>query len=181
MMFTNRELCMTQFPRLSMVGAIKFAVCLMSMILLSDYRVLAADDDYRVTKVDWYAGRDEVVITYDLQGDPETSYEVSLVLLRENDKEFSFTPWLVKGDIGTGEFARKGNTIRWSYKNDFLSELKETDYYFEIRVERKRPFPWLVVGGGAAVGVVAYMLVTSKNESDGKQVTSGLPYPPTRP
>ena len=172
---------MRQSRTIQIPEVIKIAVVVMLVLFSVDTRALAADDDYRVTKLDWYAGRDEVVIMYDLQGDPDATYEVSLVLLRENDKEFSFTPWLVKGDIGKGDFAGRGNTIRWSYKNDFLSGLNETDYYFEIRVERIRPFPWLVVGGGAAVGVVAYLLASSKSESNGSQATSGLPYPPTRP
>ena len=164
----------------------RISVPLMSLsllCLLCDAQAFGGDENFRLTRVDWIVTRDEVVISYDLEGATDETYIVSVVLLRENDKTYSFTPLLVNGNIGQGKFAGKGNEIRWSYKNDFVRDLSGNDFYFEVKVEKPGGIPWIVVGGGAAIAgiVLALTLNPPTSESGPASGTNVLPFPPPRP
>jgi hypothetical protein len=135
--------------------------------------------DFSVSRIEWAIVLDEIIIDYDVVGEPDDEYNVALVLLRRSDKEFRFTPRLVKGNIGKGQTAGTNKQIRWSYRSDLLTELHGDDYFFEITIEKLRPFPWVMVATGAALGGLLTFLLTSSGEKP--PAPPELPYPPVRP
>jgi hypothetical protein len=133
-------------------------------LLLCPKQIHAGDENYRAKNVAWKIVKDEIVITYDLEGDFTEKYNIAVLLRRERDKEFLVEPRTVSGDIGEEKLVGTKKTIRWKYLRDEPKGFAGNDYYFEIIVEQAGGFPWLWVGGGAAAAGVAVALLLKKDE-----------------
>lgn len=139
-------------------------------------------DEPRGTNVRWSIKNEAIIINYDLIGNPDSKYDVKIVMKRENDPSFSATPVTTEGDIGEGFFGGVNRTIRWYFRRDYPQGFQGEGYYFEVRVTNiTQQSTWLyyAIGGAAVVaGVIA--LIVSGNQS--KNSTSPeLPAPPDRP
>jgi hypothetical protein len=166
------------------LSASRLFVLSISMMVLSfflDAHAFAADDDYRLTRLEWRILHDEVVVTYDLEGEENENYVVSVTLLRESDKTFRLNPIFVTGKVGKGKFAGTNNEIRWAYKNENAGKFDGSDYYIEVRVEKPGGFPWLIAAGGAAIAGIAIALAANQKAAPPSSSTDQLPYPPPRP
>jgi len=165
------------------------SVVMMMCILavLGGYLVEAQEkspEEIRLTNLDWSTAGNAVVISYDLIAPPEDSYEVSVVVLREDDRTFKLVPKSLTGHVGKGKYAGQSRQIRWAYRQDVPQGLRGDRYYFEIHVYPVQgTSPWLYVGLGAvaAAGGAAAILLTSKKEEPGGTGQAELPAPPSRP
>jgi hypothetical protein len=156
------------------------AVALPMLSLLLNVSALAGEEGFRLTNVDWWIERDEIVVSYDLEGDANESYVVTIVLKRQSDPLFKFKLATVVGKMGEGKFAGKNNEIRWKYKSDAPQGFSGSDYFFQVSVDRPKGFPWLYVAGGAlAAGIAVAVLAGKKTETPGTE--TGLPNPPAHP
>ncbi len=139
--------------------------------------------EVRGTNIKWALKENLIVITYDLNGSSEDTYDVSIALRNERDSSFSIIPATVEGDIGAGQFAGVEREIRWYFRKDFPQGFQGEGYYFEIFVkpiQQKSNLLYYVVGGAAVtVGIVALLLGTSSPERP--PPTLYLPGPPVRP
>lgn len=135
-----------------------------------------------ITNVSFEAQQDKIIIYYDLTGDKDQDYEVSLTLRREEYIAFQIAPKSVTGDIGKGKFAGTKRKIVWDVSKDYHIDPEVTDYYFEVKVKE--------IGGGiswyyyviAAVlgGTTAAVLIGGK--ADEPTVTKQpIGPPPVRP
>ncbi|MFH0989273.1 MAG: hypothetical protein V1799_04565, partial [bacterium] len=138
----------------------------------------------RIENARWAIVEGTVVINYDLVAKPDVEYEVKIVLKRESDRNFSFTPKTVSGAIGEGKHAGVNKEIRWSYMKDLPSGIYGDGYFFEFSVDVVESSSWYyyalgalaVIGGGGA-----YFLGKPKTGGD-STVPQGLPEAPkTRP
>jgi hypothetical protein len=129
-----------------------------------------------------------ILIEYEIvNGDPNSDYEVSIVLLRSSDITFKYAPEVLEGDIGEGKFAGKTNTIKWLYTSEEEELLSEgEDYYFEVKAERIiAGSTWYYYAGGAvAAGIVAFLIAGGSGNGD--ETTNGggtttIADPPGRP
>jgi hypothetical protein len=130
-----------------------------------------------------------ILIEYEIEnGDPNSDYEVSIVLLRSSDNTFKYVPEVLEGDIGEGKFAGKMNTIKWLYtsaEEELLSEGE--DYYFEVKAEKiTGGSTWYYYAGGAVVaGLAAFLLSSSGGNGNGTTngggTTETIADPPGRP
>lgn len=155
-------------------------IALPMLSLLINVSAFAGGEGFRLTKVDWWIERDEIVVSYDLDGQANEPYLVTIVLKRQGDPSFKFELATVVGKVGEGTFAGKNNEIRWKYKNDAPQGFIGNDYYFQVTVDQRKAFPWLYVAGGAlAAGVAVAVLAGKKSESI--PPPSGLPDPPPHP
>lgn len=139
----------------------------------------------RLANLDWRLQGDVIVISYDLLAPTDEEYEVSLVMLRENDRSFKVVPKSVSGQVGKGKFAGQTREIKWEYKKDAPRGFTGEGYYFEISVEPVGGgSTWLYVGlGVAAAGGAAAVLLGGKKVGDGTPppTPTELPAPPIRP
>lgn len=130
----------------------------------------------------WSRVGDVVVITYDLMGSPEETYDVSLVLRRQNDRSFSFVPTVLAGNVGKDQSVGSGKEIRWDYKKDLPSGLSGDDYWFEltaVKIEKGGGVPWWVyAAGGAGVAVAVAVLGGGKGGDTSPPQSTTLPGPP---
>jgi hypothetical protein len=118
-----------------------------------------------------------ILIDYEIEnGDPDSDYEVSIVLLKRGDVTFKYIPEVLEGDIGEGKFAGKKNTIRWLYtstEEELLSGGE--DYYFKVNADKVTgSTTWYYYAGGAVIaGIIALLIIDGETET--------IADPPERP
>lgn len=158
-------------------------LCLLSLLLdIRMYALTQDEGEVRVTNVNWTIEEDTIVITYDLNGPIDKKFDISVLMLRENDPAFNVAPIAMEGDVGEGFFVGTGRRIRWYYRSDIPLGIYGEGYYFQIIVKPvSAGIPWYTVAVGAAVvgGIVA--LLVMKKGDDAPATRGELPGPPTRP
>lgn len=117
-----------------------------------------------LANLDWTVQQDEVVIIYDLLGDRDESFDVSVTMLQRNDSTFRIVPSTMTGDIGPATTAGPGRIIRWRWRDDIPWELTGGGYYFELRTERSAETKWwlMALGAAAAGGLTAVLMASAR-------------------
>ena len=175
-MMLQRMLRHLRPPALALMGAV--------ILMLVPHPVLASertDNQPRVTNVDWVLDDEQMVVSYDLNGEPDSRYVVKLVLRRAGDPAYRIVPSHAFGDVGQGILAGKGKVIQWSIQSE-LGQLPEgEDFFVELMAEEADTIPWyLVVVGVAVSGATIYSLVQHGQEPATPEIAV-LPSPPARP
>ena len=134
-----------------------------------------------VSNVRFESYDDSIVVFYDLQGDANQEYDVSLTLKREEFVTFQVVPKQVSGDIGNGVVQGLKRRIVWNPTHEFIITPDNTDYYFEVKASiASGGIRWYYYAAAAVVGGGAAALLLSKKTSGGEaQVPIGAP--PLRP
>jgi hypothetical protein len=145
-------------------------------------RQLTADQT-RSSNVRWTKKNDVIIINYDLLGQADAKYDVRVVMKKDKDPSFVFTPKNIEGHIGEGVSAGTDREIRWYFRTEYTLRIQSDECYFEIQV-RKMDEPshllYYIAGGAALVGGVLGIIL-SKNQSGGPELVSTLALPPARP
>jgi hypothetical protein len=137
--------------------------------------------DAQVRNVSFDVIKNDVYIYYDLTGEADTEYEVTVVLRRETISGYIFPLRTISGDVGKGKFAGEKRTIIWDVSKDFHIDEEVTDYYFEVTAEKVGGIPWYYyVGGGLVAGAAAALIIGSGGEEQTETKTAIQP-PPVRP
>ena len=128
----------------------------------------------------------KIFIYYQLNGDPEKEYDISVVLKRTSVPSFELTPSDLSGNIGKGKFGDGSKkTIIWTLKPEEKSILNGEDFYFVVNAEEVKSgggIPWYVyVGGAALVGGTAAVLLLNKKSDNTTTTSDNFPTPPGRP
>lgn len=113
-----------------------------------------------VTNVVARAEGEQILINYDLQGNPGESYDIRISCSRDGGKSFSVTPAKVAGAVNRWEAAGTGKIITWDAKKD-LGEF-EGDLQFKVTALGK---------GGATVPVASTTSSTSIASGSGSKTT----------
>jgi len=123
-----------------------------------------------------------VVITYDLIGDPDEKYEVTLKLSGSGGRRYDFQPQAVKGDVGKDVRTGLQRTIIWSVLDDHPTGLSGSNFRFRVIAEEQgRSALWYVLGTGLVGGAVASVLsvlggeVSASTGGGGSGSTGGSP------
>jgi hypothetical protein len=137
--------------------------------------------DAQVTNVSFELIKNDVYIYYDLTGEADAEYEVTILLRRESISGYIFPLRTVRGDVGKGKFVGEKRTIIWDVFKDFHIDEEVTDYYFEVTAEKVGGIPWYYyVGGGLVAGAAAALIIASGSEEQTETRTAIKP-PPVRP
>ena len=158
---------------------IKIILLFFTIILL--YHSSIFPQETKVTNVSFELKKNNVFIYYDLEGDKDAEYNVSVTLRREEISGYIFVPTNLSGDVGEGKFVGKGRTIIWEVHKDFHIDEEVTDYYFEVKAEKAGGSTWFYYVGGAVLagGVAALLLVGG--EENGEVTQTAIEPPPIRP
>ncbi len=158
-----------------------FIFILLNVFLFEPILAQVTAEDVLVQNVKWVIKSDVIIINYDLVGSLKTQYEIKVVMKKQDDPIFEFTPRAVEGDIGVGNFAGIKKEITWYYRRDIPQGITSDEkYYFVINVkEIKSSKSWIyyIVGGILATGAII-LLLSDKSKDQGQKE---LPYPPGRP
>jgi hypothetical protein len=137
-----------------------------------------------VTKVHFAVSGLRVTVSYDLQGDPSATYDVSVVLRSRSDPAFGYEPKALSGDIGVGKYAGPGKEIVWDMGKEFPQGMHGSGYYFVVDARRVSAgnstgiLTWLGAGAVAVAAVITFAIVT---RNGGPTSPASYPNPPGRP
>ncbi|MDD5765359.1 MAG: hypothetical protein PHW79_03760 [Candidatus Marinimicrobia bacterium] len=130
-----------------------------------------------VERIDFSVKDKTIDIRYDLNGNPKTKYQVSIVLLRRDQPEYQLVPKKVQGDIGKGKFAGQNRSIIWDFSDELQLGENIADYYFQVTAKPLKNRTLLYGGIGSAVVVGTVVAILIGGESAGKPID----LPPSRP
>ncbi|MFI5236317.1 MAG: hypothetical protein ACHQLA_00085 [Ignavibacteriales bacterium] len=130
----------------------------------------------------------KIYINYDLPGNSNQLYDVSLILKRISNSEAVYEPITVSGDIGEGRHGGKNKLITWDMQKDFPGGLSGEDFYFVVRAEKiteeSNLLMWAGIGLATVAAVVTYVVVGGAETESSEQDPGGsgsFPPPPGRP
>ena len=153
---------------------ITFSIIIFFLISLSSY-------GQKVSNVTFEPQQNNIVIYYDLEGEADAEYEVTVILKREAIPGYLFYPTNIKGDVGEGKFAGKKRTITWEVYKDYKIDEEVEDYYFEVTAEKVGGIGWYYyVGGAVLAGGAAALILMGGDETTTEQPIPIGP-PPIRP
>lgn len=154
------------------------------LVYAADVPALAGDDELisnvRVSK----QGRINIFIEYDLAGDPDELYSVSLRVKLASDTSFTYTPINVIGDIGANVRPGKNRRISWRTSDEHIPALDKPDVQFVVTAVSPQgggPSTELYIAGGAGVlGLALAIILLTSNKAEQEPVRT-YPLPPNRP
>jgi len=153
----------------------RFFFILSIFIILTCPKIFCQD---KITSTFELTGKN-IVLTYELQGDPAQDYEVNVNLRRSSIPVFLYEPDKLTGDVGTGKYVGGKRTITWVMNEKEMNMFSEgEDYYFEVTALKKisGSSSWLYYVGGAAVaGGAAVLLMGKKSMGSSTQSNNDLP------
>lgn len=150
-----------------------FFVCL----LLFPFRTLLAQESI---SVDYKVSGKKIIISYELESDLNSEYEIKLQLRRADVSNFLYIPENLSGDIGEGKYAGGKKEIIWVLTDDELRKSNYQDFYFEViaeKIEDSKGWPWYYYATGVGVigSVVALLLLPEDDDP------ASFPLPPGPP
>jgi len=128
---------------------------------------------------------DIAIITYDLDGDSETTYDVVAALVKEGDPNYRIPVKSATGDIGRGKFAGLQRRIQWDFRKDLPPDFAGgPEYSVEVNATMVKEggggsWVYYVLGGAVVAGGV--VLLTHKSPSSTSSSTPLPSTPPGRP
>jgi hypothetical protein len=174
-------LTFTRYERYITLGLLPLLLLLFLQVPAVGADVPAPEGE--TSNVTWTTRGDIIVINYDLEGEPESRFEVLITMKRENDSAFAIVPRTIEGHIGEGVSAGEKREAQWYYRRDYPLGFSGKGYYFEIEVKKmevRSNMLYYLVGGAAIVGGII-AIIASQNQPSGPPPPGDLPYPPVRP
>ena len=141
--------------------------------------------DVKVKNIVPYLEDDKVKITFDLQGDKESKYEVKLYISSLSNKfeKYEAKPNSVIGDVNNKETTTGEKQIIWTpFGLEWLS-FEDGDIRFEITAEEisSGGIPWYAYAGGALAAAVVAIVVIISGDDESDPEGSDFAVPPIRP
>ncbi len=170
----------------SLRRAVSFLIAL-SIVTVNVNPAYSAESDQSpavVTRVHFAVSGLRVTVSYDLQGDPSATYNVSVILRSRSDPAFEYEPKALSGDIGVGKYAGPDKEIVWDMGKEFPQGLHGSGYYFVVDARKVSSghstgiLTWLGAGAVAVAAVITYVIVT---RNGGPASPASYPNPPGRP
>lgn len=113
-----------------------------------------------------------ILIQYDLNGQLDKKYKISLALSDNNGNTFRIKPESIKGHIGSKIKPGKNKRITWYIKKDYPAGLKGSEFVFAVDAELQKGLrKWPVVLAGTIIVVSGAAYLFSKAKS--KKPTTG--------
>jgi hypothetical protein len=153
------------------------SICLCQKVVCQDAPISAEIKDVRALN------DNEMLITYEVKGDPEENFVVKLFLRSEKDPSLNLKLTTLKGDL-EGNIAGRVCQITWNHSVDYPNAALDEGYFFKIegsRVSSGGGWPWYYYAGGAALVGGAVVLLTSGGSETPPAAQATIPTPPPRP
>ena len=163
------------------------AVVLIGCLALESlpWRTALAGEPPRAVNIRVERGKSRITIMYDLSGDGDEKYTVTVTMKRKSNPGVNYAPKNVLGDVGEGVLAGKERRIEWEFAGEFPRGIGAGDVYFTLDAETESSgiSTWVWIAGGAAVAGVAAILLLKKSNGSTQAPAggSGFPDEPARP
>jgi len=133
--------------------------------------------ELKVQNVHFEDKGETVTVMYDLQGNPEKKYEVSVALSHDQGKSFSIYPQRLSGDVGRNVKPGKNKEIVWKLEDDYPFGLVGDAFVFAVTAQTQKSrisrLPYYVLGAGLVGGIVYYS--TRKSPRENTTMTIRIP------
>ncbi len=135
----------------------------------------------QISNVNFEIVETHAVVYYDLSGDDNTEYEVSLILKREEADAFVFEPKTLSGDFGKKISPGKKKRIVWAMQSEYFIDPEVKDFYFEVVAKEpsSKSFWYYISGIALAGGATAAILIS--NHKDTPAAVESIGSAPDRP
>ena len=131
--------------------------------------------DLRVENVTFEQIGEKIVVRYDLTGQTDKVYKVSLLLSDNSGISYSIEPKTLSGNVGKGITPGKNKYIVWDYTKDFPDGLEGDRFVFAVDAELQSGGGnalYYLLGAGAIGGIV-YFVTNKLKEDEPAQPTTG--------
>ncbi|MBU1100995.1 MAG: hypothetical protein KKA84_11385 [Bacteroidetes bacterium] len=131
-----------------------------------------------------WLNENEILITYDLLGEINEKYDVTINLLMAGNTQFRVEVKTATGDFGSGIKAGVNKKVIWKIFEDYKNIVEGAEYLFAVDVGKASGSTWYYyVLGGAAAAVVAILAGGGSGDDGGGTTTptsGSFPLPPAR-
>ena len=147
---------------------VKTAVAALTLTLLISPAIA---QQHQVKSVRFVDNGKTVVINYDLQGDYNKKYDVTLHLSDDFGYSYQIHPRSVTGDVGKHVKPGYGKKIVWHIKEDILQGLKGDGFVFAVDAEVKKggsKWPLYLAGAAGVIGGTVFMLTRGAEKEEAR-------------
>ena len=139
------------------------------------YSGILAAQDLIVKNVKFEQRGESIIVQYDLIGDRNKKYKISLSLSDDYGKTYRILPKTVLGDIGNNVRSGRNKQITWYLKRDIPEGLQGEDFVFAVDAELQKggsKLPYILLGAGVVGGIV-YFVTKSNGKDQTTEPTTG--------
>ncbi len=164
----------------------KFVLNFKPMLMFFSLIICQTLSAQQISDVSFELVGQNINIYYSLTPITSDNYEITTLLKRTSEPNFSYNPQNLTGDIGEGAYSGVRKKIIWRVSDVEMNMFDGEDFYFEVfanKIEESGGIPWYYYVGTAAVGggVAAILLGGSSDSKSTTNGTQSFPTPPDRP
>ncbi len=173
---------------MSRIKYLRVLIAILMLCNVATIRAFAGDAKVTLTKTEFVG--DTVYLFYDLAGEPEQVFSITLIMKKRSDPKYQYAPKFVTGDVGSSMFSGTGWRIAWNFTREFPAGIDQKDVYFVVEARASgetqaaggsNTILWIAGGAVVAGGIVALLLLNNSSNSGGGTQTGSFPPPPGRP
>lgn len=154
---------------------LRFLFCGIFFLLVFCFQVKT--QDLQVKNVHFVDKQNVIAVYYDLIGNYENKFQISLSLSNDFGKNFEINPISLKGEVGKNIKPGKNKEIFWDIKKDFPNGLSGDGFVFAVDAQLqkgRRKWPYYLLGTGALIGGAVYYL-SQGDESENGSISIAVP------
>ena len=142
------------------------------------YTALLSAQELKVKNVRFEDKGETVEIKYDLEGEADTKYLVSVMLSYDDGKTLPVNTRYLKGDIGKNIRPGTEKEIIWELKKDYPFGLMGDGFVFGVTAESQK---WsikkmsLYIAGTGIVGGIVYFATRTSKQKEVNAITISIP------
>jgi hypothetical protein len=134
--------------------------------------------ELKIKNVQFEDKGETIVVKYDIEGEPERKYKITLSLAYETGKSLPINAKYLKGDIGKNIKPGTGKEIIWELKNDYTFGLIGDGFVFGVTAESQKfsfgRMPLYIAGTGLVGGIIYFATKSVKQENE-NSITITIP------
>ena len=139
-----------------------------ALLILSFFTSPSFSQQLKVENVSFESVGNIVKIKYDLSGNYNKKYKISIRLSNDNGISYNIHPKTTTGDLGKNITPGKNKQIEWHIYKDFPKGLAGDKFVFAVDAElqKGRKWPFYLLGTGVAAGAAVLYLSQQAKEED---------------
>ena len=134
--------------------------------------------ELKVENVQFEDKGETVVVKYDIEGEPERKYRITLTLAYDTGQALPINPKYLKGDVGKNIRPGTDREIIWELKKDYPFGLIGEGFVFGVTAESQKfsfgRMPLYIAGTGLVGGIIYFATKSVKQENE-NSITITIP------
>ena len=135
--------------------------------------------ELKVKNVKFEDKGETVVVNYDIEGEPERKYKITLTLAYDTGQTLPINAKCLKGDVGKNIKPGTGKEIVWELKEDYPFGLIGDGFVFGVTAESQKfsfgKMPLYIAGTGLVGGIIYFATKSIKPQEEENTITITIP------